>query len=880
MRERSAKERRIHRLAPAEDVERELRAHLELRAAELIAAGWEPVAARAEAVRVFGDLNAIQGECRTFAERHERSTGRLRMWGELMQDLRYAWRGMLKQPVFAGLAIVTLALGIGANTATFGIINGVLLTPLPYADPSQLVALWEVGDGGNDEHVAWPNFRDLQANMRTLSGIAAYQSAYPKMVLGGAEPVRAHLARVSGTFFTVLGVAPALGRTFSADEYSAGGAVLIVVSDAFWRRHMNSTRDLSALRLHIDGVPVQVAGVMPASFDQPHGAEVWWPLDVDEAMGLGSRSAHNFQVLARLAPGITRAQSQQELTQLAQQIRARDAESDAAGIALYGLLEDSVGSTRRALFILLGASAFVLLVACTNLASALLARAARRSSELAIRASLGAHRVRLIRQLLTESLLLASCGALAGLGLAYLLVRAAVLFGPDTVPRLQLVHLDGRVLAFTIVLAVATAMLFGVVPALRATTTQPYGSLRTGTRGTDSLTRRRAWSLLVGTEVALALLLLVGSGLLIRSFHKLTTVDPGFDISGIVAVDAALPRGRYDTEAARVRYFDAALEQVRARRGVTHAAVSMTLPLGGFDPGGQFTIEGAAASDGEAAYRVVSPDFFETMQMPVIRGRGFTAADRAGAIEVAVIDEEMARRYFRGIDPIGRRFNTGGMDGSGDTFVTIVGIVRAARFRTLDAPPVPAYYLPYTQRADRMMNATLLVRTSVSDGEGMNTIRDALRPIDADVGLELTMLERHVGQSLAERRFMLFVLCLFAGIALLLAAIGIYGVVAFAVAQRAREIGIRVALGAATARVLWAVSRHTIVAIVAGVIAGLLSAAVLSRLTAALLYGVQPFDATTYAAVAVVLLVTATIALLIPAVRALRVPPTAALRGD
>jgi putative ABC transport system permease protein len=877
---RDAMGRRIHRLAPAEDVERELRAHLDLRAAELIAAGWEPAAARAEAMRVFGDLDSIRGECRTVAERHARSTDRSRVWSELLQDLRYAWRGLVKQPLFALLAVTTLALGIGANSAAFAIVNGVLLTPLPYEEPARLVALREINESQNEVDFAWPNFRDVQSSARTLSGMAAYRPGFPQTVLGADEPVRAQIALVSGTFFDVLGVPPAAGRAFDPAALAAGGAVHVVVSDAFWRRALNSTSDLTTVRLNIDGMPVQVIGIMPASFDMPHGVELWFPLDTQESSGLGARSAHNYQVVARLAPGATMMQAQQELSALAEQIRARDAESDATAIAVRGLLEDSVGTAGRALLILLGASAFVLLVACTNLASALLARAARRSSELAIRASLGAQRVRLIRQLLTESVLLATCGAIAGLGLAHFLLRAAAILGPDAVPRLQLVTLDGWVLGFTTLLAVATALTFGIAPALRATTAQPYDALRTGGRGTDTRAQRRAWSLLVGTEVALALLLLVGSGLMIRSFYKLTTVEPGFDTRDILAVDVALPRARFAAEDARVRYFNAVIERVRSQPGVRHAAVSMTLPLGGFDPAGLFVVEGKGLSDAQASYRVVSPGFFEVLNIPLRQGRAFTDADRGGAPDVAVIDEEMARRYFGAEDPIGRRFSTGGMDGRSETFVTIVGVVGAIRFRSLDAAPDAAYYLPYMQRPDRLMNATVLVRTSGDATSFANAIRETIRALDADVGVELTTLEHSVSESLAERRFILFVLCLFAGIALILAGIGIYGVVSFAVAQRTREIGIRVTLGAAGPRVLWTVSRHTITAVAAGVIAGLAAALVLSRFVASLLYDVQPFDVPTYASVALVLIGTAALALVIPAVRALRVTPMTALRSE
>ena len=555
--------RKIHGAAQWDDVERELRCHLTLREEELIADGWDARAARAEARRLFGDYGAIRRECNEVAERHARDTRRARMWTDLRQDVRYAVRWLAREPVFAVLAIVTLALGIGATTATFAIVNDVLLAPLPYPDPERLVALREVNEQHREVPVTWPNFQDWRQSARSLESLAAYQS-FDVTVLGGSEPVRARLARVSGDFFATFGVPPRRGRGFVPEELVPGGRAAIVVSDAFWRQQLGARTDLGSLRLDVAGSAAHVVGVMPADFDFPRGVALWYPVDREDPTELGTRSAHNFQVVGRLARSVTIAAARVELGALAAQIREREKDSDAVAVAVHGLHEDSVGSSRQGLLVLLGASAFVLLVACTNLASALLARTARRQRELAIRTALGARRLRLLRQLLTESLVLAVLGAAAGLGLAHLLVTLVTVAGPDAVPRLQEVRLDGRVLAFTTLLAVGTAIIFGTAPAVRATAAQPYAALQGSGRGTQTPRQRRAWSVLVAGEIALALLLLVGSGLLVRSFWNLLQVDPGFRSDHTLTVAISLPDGKYANGAERTLLRRAARACTRA----------------------------------------------------------------------------------------------------------------------------------------------------------------------------------------------------------------------------------------------------------------------------------------------------------------------------
>jgi putative ABC transport system permease protein len=858
-------------------VDRELAFHVEMRARELEESGWEPAAARAEANRLFGDLATIRGECAALAKRRSHATRRSLMWQEFVQDLRYAGRWLLREPGFAALAVITLALGIGANTAAFGIVNGVLLAPLPYPEAARLAAVREVGEGGGEMNVAWPNYEDWHARARQ-STLAAHTEASPSPVLGGTEAVRVPVSLVSRDFFTVLGIPPALGRAFVGEELVPGGRAAVVVSDAFWRAQLGGERDLSRLSLQLYGSQAQVVGVMPPGVSYPAGAELWYPIEL-MAAGLTSRTAHNFQVTARLTPGATLESAQAELTAIMRDIRETAPDANAVAVAVRDLREHTVGGSRRALLVLLAASGFVLLVACANLASALLARAARRTRELAIRASLGAPRLRLLRQLLTESLLLAVLGAAAGLLLAHLLLDGARVLAPAAVPRLADVRIDGWVLGFTTLVAVATALTFGTVPALRATASQPHGALVSSGRVTDSVRQRRLWAVLVGGEVALALVLLVGAGLLIRSFWNVLNVDPGFDAEGVLAVQVALPETKFG-DAERVLWFDRALEQVRTLPGVRHAAATRTPPLAGWDPFGTFHMDGGEESSGHGEYRVVSPDFFETMRIPVLRGRSFTESDRAGALEVIVINQRLARQYFADRDPLGARIMTGGMDNQGlDVYATIIGVVGDVHNSLTDIPP-PAYYLPYAQRWVRMGNATLVVRTDGPRAATASAVHARLRGLDPDVPIEIATLRSHIGESLADRRFMLLILGSFAAIALLLAAVGIYGVVAFAVAQRTREIGIRVALGAGTPRVIWLVSRMTMVSVAIGVLIGIVGAVALSRLVATLLYDVPAVDPVTFAAVALLLIGVAWVAVLVPARRATRIDPLSALRAE
>lgn len=801
------------------------------------------------------------------------------MLADTWQDVRYALRSLRKSPGFTLVALITLALGIGANTAAFSVVNGILLLPLPYAEPEQLVAVYELSENGAENRVAYPNFEDWRAQSRSFMGMAAYM-AWDMNVLGAREPVRTNAAMVSREFLDVMAVRPMLGRAFVEEELVMGGRPAVLVSEDFWRLHLGA-RPLGETTLQLAGFSAEVVGVLPAGFDYPAKTQVWAPLELLPMDMKQSRSANNYQVVARLRPGVAVEAAQRELSALMPGIEARDPDNSAASVAVRELLEDQVSGARRSVLVLLGAAALVLLVACTNLASALLARATARGRELAVRSSLGAHRARLIRQFLVENLILAVAGATIGIALAFLVVRGLIAVGPTAFPRLENVRIDPVVLGFTTLITVITALLFGTLPALRATAITPGDVLRGGSHSASGPRTRRAWSGLIGVEVAMTLVLLVGAGLLIRSFWNIIRTDPGFEPVGVVTVPIELPDTKYADPAARIVYYDRAIDALRTIPGVQSVAATMSVPLVGRDPNGAFMIEGREFDrQRQASYRVVTPDFFSTMRIPLVGGRMFNTLDRAGALPVMVINERMAQLYFPGENPIGRRIRTMGMDGSGDIWVTIVGVVENVRHRSLTSPGEPAYYLPLAQRPDRILYSNFVVRARASDGEVMQPVRAALRRIDPDVPVEVSTLTSGIGKSVADRRLVATLLVGFAAIALTLAGVGIYGVVAFAVAQRSREIGIRVAIGASRPAVLWAVSRSVVFALAFGTAAGMLASTLLSRLAAGLLHGVQPFDIATFVGVAITILTVGALAAVIPAARALRVNPILTLRSD
>ncbi|HSJ13005.1 MAG TPA: ADOP family duplicated permease, partial [Longimicrobiales bacterium] len=689
--------------------------------------------------------------------------------------------------------------------------------------------------------------------------------------------VRLRLARVSGEFFDVMAVRPRLGRTFAPEELRVGGTPAVLVSDSYWRRQLGEERDLSRLQVRADGFTAAVIGVMPPGFAYPEDAQVWLPLELEPAGNFGTRTAHNFRVVGRLATAPATAAA--ELARIASAIRDAYPETTAERVAVVPLRDELVGGSRRSLILLFGASALVLLIACTNMASTLLARSTSRQREVAVRAALGAPRGRIVRQLLTENLVLSLLGAALGLLIAWGAIRVVGTLGVAAVPRAATISLDGWVVAFTLLVAVGTTLLFGTAPALRAASPQPYEAIRAGERGAGTPRGGRVWSLLIAAEVAFALLLLVGAGLLMRSFWNVVNTDPGFRAEGALLASFDLPQSRFPEGVDRTRYYDELRRELARVPQLTHYGLVNSVPLVHGGASGLFDIEGGEEGEGSAGYRIISPGYMAVLGARIIEGRDIGEADRPGALPVALVNRTLAERFFEG-SPIGRRLRTWGMDRHGEEYVTIVGVVSDVRHRSLLEDPRPEYYLPYSQRPDRIGSMTLVARTDGAPEALFPPLRELVRSLDPDVPVELHTWSRRLGEAVAERRFTMLVLGAFATIALALSAVGIYGVVAYAVARRAREVGIRMALGARSPAVLWMLLRTVMVAVFAGAILGVAGALLLGRTLQALLWGVPAGDPLTIAAVVAVLIAIAVAAVLVPARRALRIDPVVAIRAE
>jgi len=804
----------------------------------------------------------------------------------MAQDLRYAVRSLLKSPWFTAVAVLTLAVGIGGTTAIFSVVNEVLLKALPYPQPDRMVMVWESAANYPRMSVSSPNFRDWHTQSHSFTGLAAYAYEGGRMVvLGGDAPVFATVVGVTKDFFTVVGEQPAIGRTFTADETRENGAPAVLVSDGLWRRIFGTEHDLQALSISVQGMRAPVVGVMPPGFSFPQGAEVWFPLEhfPDDS----GRTGHNLRVAGRLAPGVSLAQAQAEMTTIAARVKAVNGDDDDATDArVVGLHDQLVGGSRRTLLLLFGAVALVLLTACANVASGLLARGAERRKELAIRMSLGAKRARLVRLLFTENLVLAGTGGAVGLVLAGWVVRALVAFGP-TLPASGPVGIDGRVVAFALTLSLLIPMVFGLLPSAQASRTELREALVEGGRQGAPGGRTRARHAFVTLQVALALLLLAGSGLLVRSFLKVLAVDPGFDPSGVLTLQTSVP-GDSDTAAQAADFYRRLLERVRQLPGIAHAALINAPPLGG-DANGAFLFDGQSFDEirsnwaaQAAGYRVASDDCFATLGIPIVRGRAFTDRDRVGTEPVAVINQTMARKYWPGRDPIGQRIRFAGMDRV-NPWLTIVGIAGDVRQRALTGDVEPAVYVHYLQNPERVAYfVTIAVRTApdADAAAAVTALRQTVAALDPNVPVEFSTMEARVDSSVADRRFTMLVLASFGAVSLLLAAIGLYGVLAYAVVQRTQEIGIRMALGADAGSVVGLVLKGAMGSVLAGVVIGLAAALALNRLLRSFLFEVAPTDPIALLmALAAITLVT-WIAAYGPARRATRVDPLVAIRVE
>jgi putative ABC transport system permease protein len=802
----------------------------------------------------------------------------------LFQDVRYAARMLRRQPGFTIVAVLTLALGIGANTAVFTVVNGVLLRPLPYHDPDRLVVLLYGRPGRLTPWFSPLNYRDMISGTPTLQDAAAFTPSTANLT-GSGEPERVDGASVSWNYFNVLGVTMRSGRGFvEADGSNEASAV--VIGNGLWRRRFGGRPDAIGSTIRLDGRARTIVGIAPADLQLPQGAEFWKPL-VFSARDLAprSRGAQWISVVARLKPDSDVQRSNAALQAVAARLAAEyeriNGGTTAAAVPLH---QRMVRNVRQTLFVLLGAVSLVLLIACVNVANLLLARAQSRTREVAVRAALGAGRTRLVRQFLAESILLGLLGGTAGLIAAAWCTRALVALGPASIPRLSEVAIDLRVLAFTIVSAIGTSVLFGLVPALSASAAgvaQSIGSAGRGAVGPGGPYTRRA---LVVCEMALAVVLLVGAGLLIRSYERLQQVQPGFDPEGVVTFNLSLPEVKYPT-ATEIGAFTATLvSRLQAEPGVEAAAAIFGLPFAGdFSASTSFRkpSQPDLADGPSAGMRVVTPDYFKTMRIPLVAGRLFDDHDTEAAPEVVLINQRTARRFFPGEDPIGQQIRVGVRlaRNARSNNKTIVGVVGDVKYGSLDAETPPELYLPYAQHA--VDEFTIAVRASAEPLTLAPALRRNVAAIDRELPIaDIAPMTAVIGASVAERRFTMLLLTAFAVVAVALAAIGIYGVLAYLVGQRTQEIGVRLAIGATPGNVVSLFVREGAALTLAGVICGLAGALAVTRALSSLLFGVTTTDPATFAAVAGALALVALVASYVPARRAARVDPMTALRND
>jgi putative ABC transport system permease protein len=798
----------------------------------------------------------------------------------LMQDIRYAARSLRRSPAFTVVAVLTLALGIGANAAIFSVVDGVLLRPLAYANPEALVMVWGHNENIGNETASLPDFRDWRERNTVFESMAAVANTRFD-VTGDGEPERVDAALTTANFFHVLGVTPALGRAFNAEEETSGRDRVVVLSHGFWERRFGARADAVGRTITLSGLPYTVIGVAPAGFRFGNPSEMWAPLRTDTTRG---RRADFLTVVARLKPGVTMGQAQAQMSTVGRALEAQYPASNTGWRPeLVSLKEQLVGDIRPALLVFMGAVGLVLLIACANVANLMLMRAAAREREMAIRAALGAGRKRIVRQMLTESILVALVGGALGLLLAVWGVSSLGAAQAAPIPRLDESGVDGRVLAFTLVLCLGTGILFGLAPALRLGSDRTQGSLREGARGaSDGIGVNHLRGALVLGEVALALILLVGAGLLIRSFDRLSSVNPGFDSHSVISAQIVLPRVRYAESNNQLAFFDQLLQTTRAMPGVESVALTSDAPLSGGGNYLSFEVAGrppaAANAVQDAEVLVSGPDYFRTLRIPLRSGRNFSAQDDARATRVVVINSAMARRYWPGGDPIGARITLGDPADS-SSWRTVVGVVGDVRQNALNDEPYPQLFLPVAQTPQRAM--LLLVRTSGSPASLAGPSRRAVAALDPDLPVsDIRTLDERLDQSVAQPRVSMIVLGIFAVMALVLAAVGIYGVLSYTVTQRTRELGIRMALGAESKSVMRLVVGQAMTPVLIGVILGLAGAWGATRLMSSLLFGVSATDPLTFLAVALFLLVVAALASWLPARRATMVDPLIALRAE
>ena len=814
----------------------------------------------------------------------------------LWQDLRYGARMLLKQPGFTLIAVVTLALGIGANTAIFSVVNAVLLRPLPYAEPGRLVSVWETNKKNPDGRgsVAYPNFYDWRAQSKSFEGLASYYTNSVTLT-GQAGALNARMGIVSAELLALLGAKPQLGRLFTAAEGKAGNNTghAVILSHSLWQRRFSGDPHIAGQALTLNGKSFNIVGVMPAGFQYPIEAEpveLWITSATDgetsdpkDTPMDAQRGAHFIQVVGRLKPGVKVEQAQAELDVIAANLEKQYPDTNTrAGVKVLPYHEGLVTDYSSALWLILGAVGCVLLIACANVANLSLARATARQREIAVRAALGAHRGRVIRQLLTESLLLSLTGGLLGLWLASWGTEGLIRLIPEDLPRLSEINLDRWVLGFTLLVSVLTGIIFGLAPALQASKVELTEAMKDGAR-TSTSGRARLRCALVVAEIAIALVVLISAGLLLQTFRKLQQVDLGYDTHNVLTATVEIPDAQYPKLAQVAGFYRSLVEQMNALPGVEQASAITPQPLSGDNFSISFEVAGRDIPKSElpnAHFRVVASDYFATMKIPVLTGRAFTEHDDAAATPVIIINEAFAQKHFPGENPLGKHLKPGIGLGEGKKWHEVVGIVKNVKHRqSLGRAYEPEYYLPHAQMPFNSMN--LVIRTKGDPRTLVSALQPTVNSLDKNVPVfRIKTMEQYLGTAVAQPRFNALLLALFAGLALLLTALGLYGVMAYTVAQRTPELGLRIALGAQTGAVLKLVLRQGLALTAIGLVIGLGAAIALTRLLRSLLFGITSTDPLIFAGITLLLTLVAIAACWVPARRATKVDPMIALRNE
>jgi predicted permease len=814
----------------------------------------------------------------------------------LIKDIQYGIRNLLKRPGFTAIAVITLALGIGANTAIFSVVNAVVLRPLPYADPDRLVMLWETMPGSDRRSVAPGNFVDWREQNKTFDELAA--TFYANFnVTGDGQPERIDGATITSNFMRVLGVQPQLGRTFMADDDEHQDRNLVLLSHALWQRRFGGARDVINRTITIDDQAYTVVGVMGPGFQFPDRSEMWVlgrnrgavPLSLiaqsPKNDWVHERDAHFIRVIGRLKPGATLSQAQSDIAGITRRLEQDYPQTNGGlGSNVVSLHTQIVGDVRSTLFILLGAVGFVLLIACTNVANLMLARASQREREMAIRAAVGASRRRLVRQLLTESLLLSSLGGLAGLILSIWIVDLFVRVSPGDIPRLDQTSVDLRLLGFALLASVVAGIGFGLLPAFHAARTRLNSSLKDGSKITEGGQRKYARNALVVIEVALAQVLLVGATLLAISYVRVAQIHPGFNAERVLTAKIAPARQKYPDPKSRSAFYTTVLENLQQLPGVESAAMVMSLPLSGASMNRGFRVEGRpdpkVADNVTMDFQIISPDYFSTLQIPIMRGRSLTATDTENSERVIVINESMARRYWPNENPVGQRLVIG--DSSKDTaWRTIVGVVADNRHASLSESPVPTAFISYRQDLESWPRMAFVIKSKTDAASLAPVVRKTLASVDPTQPVyAIEPMTNLLSASIAQRRFIMLLLGSLAVLGLVLAMIGVYGVISFSVSERTHEIGIRMAVGARTLDVLRMVVGQGMRLAAAGIAIGVGAGLAVMRLLTGMLFQVSTMDFRAYTLVAIGLGAVAMLACYMPARRATKVDPLVALRYE